>query len=453
MKKVAQILLLILLANQGYSIWAQSVECSCKTDSIQMFTLNKKDYDFSFTNISQGLCFDNIMYENPPKFNVRIFNDTQDTIVNFYRERDAHIYWLRDGGKFDSIYPGQAMTLKGLAPGGKFIGSVNSSTIYLKFQLKDSIYNNKIRVCGTIYPADSKFKIKEIDPIDTGAFVLNENLKFKLNNLELKPIYDGLRLNYRINSGDQFTLKPNKNEVDQFTIPCQIDDTVYYSLFCSAYGSLKKGSFIRGTFNEYDDCIIDDVYSYDEPYWFFIHGQNNKSSMEVSSIGSYHVWKNDVIESFPDMNHFYKLLDSLGITRHDSEYGKCWVLSIGSTNPMEVSKLLHNVELHQTIHPDSHFYDKCYLFFSPKWVTTESEVRTFLEKNKIPLAYPNDPITKVDRGNGYYNFYEEVRGHYCVQIKLPYAFNDSNKKFLNELLLKFEIAYIDAGMKLKTTPD
>jgi hypothetical protein len=152
MKKVVQILLLSFLVNYQYDTWAQSVDCSCKADSIQLFSLDKEEYNFSFTNVSQGLCFTNVIYETSPKIIVKIINKTQDTIINLYRERDAHILWLRKNGRFDTIYPGQAMILKGLAPGGKFIGSMNTSPIYLKYQIKDSIYNNTIYVCGNIYP-------------------------------------------------------------------------------------------------------------------------------------------------------------------------------------------------------------------------------------------------------------------------------------------------------------
>lgn len=165
MKKVARLLLLSFLAIYQFDTFAQSVDCSCKADSIQLFTLDKEEYNFSFTNMSQGLCFNNVIYESSPKIVVKIFNETQDTLINHYRERDAHIHWLRKNGRFDTIYPGQAMILQGITPGGKFIGSMNTSPIYLRYQIKDSVYNNKIYVCGNIYPTEKNPEVSFKDSI------------------------------------------------------------------------------------------------------------------------------------------------------------------------------------------------------------------------------------------------------------------------------------------------
>ncbi len=463
MKIVAQLFVVIFLAYHSSHVKAQSEVCSCQADSVQLFSFDQKDYHFSFTQLSQGLCFDDIMYETLPEFQVRIFNNTLDTIVNDYRERDAHIYWLRAGGRFDTLYPGQAMTLRGLSPGGQFIGSMNGSTIYLKFRINDRVFTNKIRICGSMYPMDffsrsftdvpiydtTRSSSNEQKVVEADIVTFSENLTFKLKNTKQEPFYDGLKLHYRINSGEQHTLIHNNAEKDQFKIPCILNDTVYYSLFCANYGFLKKGSFIRGKWNEYADCELSDVFSFDQDYWFFMHASNNKAPLGLSSTGMYHIFREDITELFPDYLYFFQLLDSLGITRRDDDYGRCLILNLGLNDPTEVSKRLRNIEMHQTIHPTNHFYDKCYLFFSPKWIKTEADVRAFLKENNIPLA-SNYPITQVERSH---YIYREALGYYWVQIQLPYAFNHANKAFLNELLAKFEIAFIDSGMMLEVRND
>ena len=154
MKKcVVKIVLILLVLGVNLS-QAQTSECSCATDSMQSFTLEKQEYRFSFTQLLQSFCFDHIVYTTFPRITVHIVNDTQDTLINLYRERDAHIMWMRSGELMDTIYPGQAMTLRGLAPGGKMIGTVNTSPIYLKYQIGDKIYNNKIALCGSMFPSD-----------------------------------------------------------------------------------------------------------------------------------------------------------------------------------------------------------------------------------------------------------------------------------------------------------
>lgn len=208
MLKVAQILLLIFLACYQCDTRAQSAGSSCKADSIQLFSLDKEEYHFSFTNMSQGLCFNNIIYETKPRIFAIIFNDTKDTIVNLFRERDAHIHWMRDGGRFDTIYPGQAMKLKGLATGGKFIGSMNSSYINLKFKIKDSIYTNIISVCGSIYPSD--FKNSTLLTSVKNSIV--DSIKPKINNtIQIDSNVSPYKLHYYDISGARIAIDTNRN--------------------------------------------------------------------------------------------------------------------------------------------------------------------------------------------------------------------------------------------------
>lgn len=122
-----------------------------EVDSLQLYSKDIVTYDFYLDKPFQGLYFDNIVYLDRPNIIVRIINNTTDTIVNRYKERDSRIYWLRQNGSFESLAPGEKMVLRGAWVDAQPMGSFNSP-IRLSYLIEDSLHQNRINVWGSVYP-------------------------------------------------------------------------------------------------------------------------------------------------------------------------------------------------------------------------------------------------------------------------------------------------------------
>lgn len=116
-------------------------------DTRQNYTTDQQMYEFNMHGTYQGLYFNGIVCEKSPYFEVSIINNTQSIIINHYRERDSRIVYMRKNGRYDTLMPGEKMTLRARWSPPNFIGTFNCS-INLKYQIGDSIYINQIKVWG-----------------------------------------------------------------------------------------------------------------------------------------------------------------------------------------------------------------------------------------------------------------------------------------------------------------
>lgn len=127
-----------------------------EVDTIQLFSADKLTYEFNLFGPSQGLFFDQYTYSQLPSIKLKIINNSQDTIIKEYREKDAHLMWIRVGGscgRCDTLAPNDYFVLKsgwaawGYRPIGPFTTPIN-----IKTKRKDSYATCVIRTWGEIYP-------------------------------------------------------------------------------------------------------------------------------------------------------------------------------------------------------------------------------------------------------------------------------------------------------------
>ncbi|MFM1998504.1 MAG: hypothetical protein RL204_451 [Bacteroidota bacterium] len=163
MKILVQIVFLLSIAFSGYGQYERD---HYKVDSLQIFSGDKLTYEFNLQGPSQGLFFNQYVYSQLPGIELKIYNNTGDTITTSYREKDAHLMWIRVGGscgRCDTMAPNDYFILKsgwaswGYHPVGGFRTSIEIQT-----QIGDSISNCVIRTWGELYPEGYSFdKIKE----------------------------------------------------------------------------------------------------------------------------------------------------------------------------------------------------------------------------------------------------------------------------------------------------
>lgn len=173
MKILVQIVFLFSIALSGHGQYERD---HYKVDSLQIFSGDKLTYEFNLQGPSQGLFFNRYVYSQLPGIELKIYNNTRDTISASYREKDAHLMWIRVGGsrgKCDTMAPNDYFILKsgwaswGYHPVGGFRTSIEIQT-----QIGDSISNCVIRTWGELYPEDYTFNKDKLeqnvpDNIDT----------------------------------------------------------------------------------------------------------------------------------------------------------------------------------------------------------------------------------------------------------------------------------------------
>ncbi len=129
-----------------------------EVDSLQYFHPDQEVYEFDLVPGTQGLYFDQYVYEKYPiGITLKVYNRTNELIVQHYRERDKHLMWIRMGGsccnRCDTIYPGEYFILRagwasfGYEPTGPF-----STPIEIPFEQGDSSYLCNIHTWGEVYP-------------------------------------------------------------------------------------------------------------------------------------------------------------------------------------------------------------------------------------------------------------------------------------------------------------
>jgi hypothetical protein len=129
-------------------------------DSLQLFNPEQNVYEFDLVPGTQGLFFDQYLYEEYPMnwITMKIYNRTNETILKHYRERDKHLMWLRMGGNCaghcDTLRAGEYFILKGAWGnwGNKPMGPF-STPINISFEQGDSTYNCIIQTWGEVYPS------------------------------------------------------------------------------------------------------------------------------------------------------------------------------------------------------------------------------------------------------------------------------------------------------------
>lgn len=123
-----------------------------EVDSLQLYSNDVVTYDFYLDKPLQGLYFDSIFYLDRPNIIVRIINNTTDTVINRYKERDSRILWLRQNGRYNEpLAPGEQLILRGHWSDIQPKGPLNSP-INLSYVLGDSLHHNRINVWGSVFP-------------------------------------------------------------------------------------------------------------------------------------------------------------------------------------------------------------------------------------------------------------------------------------------------------------
>lgn len=145
-------------------------------DSLQLFNPEQKVYEFDLVPGTQGLFFDQYVYEEYPMnwITMKLYNRTNEIIVQHYRERDKHLMWLRMGGscsgRCDTLRPGEYFILKGgwgnwgSKPQGPF-----STPINIPYEQGDSTYNCLIQTWGEVYPVGHPMIRRQHSAIETSS--------------------------------------------------------------------------------------------------------------------------------------------------------------------------------------------------------------------------------------------------------------------------------------------
>lgn len=123
-------------------------------DSLQTFSAKKKIYEFNLDCPSQGLYLGQLSGDSIPQIEIKVINNTGHKVVNYYRERDCAVSWLRTNGRTDTLFPGQFMLLR--AGWLRKVGRINCliNFRYAFFNGEDA--NCSIYVWGEFTPAQNK---------------------------------------------------------------------------------------------------------------------------------------------------------------------------------------------------------------------------------------------------------------------------------------------------------
>lgn len=164
MKIFIQILFFISIAFLSYGQYEKD---RYKVDSLQIFSGDKLTYEFNLHGPTQGLFFDRYVYSQLPYIQLKINNNTEDTITKRYREKDAHLMWIRVGGncgRCDTMAPNDYFILQSGWAGWGYrpVGSFHTS-IQIQTQIGDSIANSTIHTWGQIYPEGYSFDKVDVE--------------------------------------------------------------------------------------------------------------------------------------------------------------------------------------------------------------------------------------------------------------------------------------------------
>lgn len=163
MKFFVQILFFISITFLSYGQYEKG---RYKVDSLQIFSGDKLTYEFNLHGSSQGLFFDRYVYSQLPYIQLKIYNNTEDTITTRYREKDAHLMWIRAGakGSCETMAPNDYFILRsgwagwGNRPVGPF-----RNLIQIQTQNGDSVANSTIYTWGEIYPEKYNFNYDTVE--------------------------------------------------------------------------------------------------------------------------------------------------------------------------------------------------------------------------------------------------------------------------------------------------
>lgn len=173
-------LLLFLFFFTTLLTFAQSRKTRYEVDSLQFYSSEKSVYEFSMHSKLQGFFWDSIFYDSKPSIEVKIVNDSKDTLINYYQCHDSRIYWMEKRGKYgDTLLPGQSISVKSMWPDHEPRGTFFSG-IRLKYKIGDSIYTNTIKVWGSVYPSSDKIISKSI--------AISQQITFEKNNYDFGQV-------------------------------------------------------------------------------------------------------------------------------------------------------------------------------------------------------------------------------------------------------------------------
>lgn len=79
-----------------------------KLQSVQEYSPEIKRYIFNLKGPSQGLFLGTLNVDSLPRIEIEIINNTGDTLIHPYRERDCSVLWMRKE-RYDKVAPGESM--------------------------------------------------------------------------------------------------------------------------------------------------------------------------------------------------------------------------------------------------------------------------------------------------------------------------------------------------------
>lgn len=155
--KILLHLVLIVTSSYGYSQYSRD---RYLVDSLQQFSPDKLTYEFNIDGPTQGLYFDKYLYKKLPNISLKIYNNTNDTLIKVYRERDAHLMWIRTSencGRCDTLLPNDYFVVRSGWASWQNPRGIFSTTLNISYR---TITSNKTKECiirtwGEIYPRSS----------------------------------------------------------------------------------------------------------------------------------------------------------------------------------------------------------------------------------------------------------------------------------------------------------
>jgi hypothetical protein len=197
MKIFIQILFFISIAFLSYGQYDKD---RYKVDSLQIFLEDKLTYEFNLHGPSQGLFFDRYVYSQLPYIQLKINNNSKDTITKRFREKDAHLMWIRVGGscgRCDTMAPNDYFILQSGWAGWGYrpVGSFHTS-IQIQTQIGDSVANSTIHTWGEVYPEGYSFdkvNAEQKVPEDIDTIRLEEiSLYDKSDSIKISGSFEGV---------------------------------------------------------------------------------------------------------------------------------------------------------------------------------------------------------------------------------------------------------------------
>lgn len=134
MKMKLCLVFFILVSASSFGQWSNRYEI----DTVQLFTGDNLIYEFNLFGPTQGLFFDSCTYQKLPRIQLKIVNNSEDTVIQHYRSKDAHLMWFRMGGSCnncDTLAPYEHIILQsgwaawGNRPIGPFTTTIEIITL------------------------------------------------------------------------------------------------------------------------------------------------------------------------------------------------------------------------------------------------------------------------------------------------------------------------------------